>query len=90
MPKQIAISASRLIKEFSGNRVTNEVNLGVKRNELFCLVGVNGAGKTTLIKVLCNLILPTSSEILINENNILENPKKVSASISLVTGDERN
>jgi len=91
MPNSIAIKTIGLTKEFVRNkRVIDDVNLNIKKGELFCLIGSNGAGKTTLIKILCNLILPTKGDIFINGCNVLHEPEKVRSFIGLVTGDERS
>jgi len=91
MTNSIAIKTIGLTKEFVRNkRVIDDVNLNIKKGELFCLIGSNGAGKTTLIKILCNLILPTKGDIFINGCNVLHEPEKVRSFIGLVTGDERS
>lgn len=66
------------------------VNLRLRRGELFCLLGPNGAGKTTLIKMLCCLILPSQGTARINGNNIITEERKVKLSIGLVSGNERS
>jgi ABC-2 type transport system ATP-binding protein len=63
-----AIETSGLTKIFPGfwrsQYVTalSELNLTVKRGEIFGLLGPNGSGKTTTIKLLLGLISPTSGE----------------------------
>jgi ABC-2 type transport system ATP-binding protein len=48
----------------------NNVSLTVEAGETFCLIGPNGAGKTTLIRMLLNLIEPTSgSAFIFGESN---------------------
>lgn len=91
MNDSLGIRTQDLTKEFSRNKkIIHGVNLNVNKGELFCLVGPNGAGKTTLIKILCNLILPTSGEVFINGYHMLYDSERARASIGLVTGDERS
>jgi len=50
-------------------RSLNNINLKINKGEVFGILGPNGAGKTTLIKLLCQLIEPTSGEIFIGGLN---------------------
>ncbi|HXF90491.1 MAG TPA: ABC transporter ATP-binding protein [Candidatus Nitrosotenuis sp.] len=43
----------------------HNVALSVKRGEIFALLGLNGAGKSTLMKIMLDLIRPTSGEIML-------------------------
>lgn len=91
MSGAIAIKTENLNKEFVRNKkVICDINLSIKEGELFCLVGANGAGKTTLIKLLCNLILPTSGSIFVDGYDMVRDSEKGKGSIGLVTGDERS
>lgn len=91
MKNVIVIKTKGLTKRFGKNKnVIRSVDLEVRAGELFCMVGANGAGKTTLIKMLCNLILPTSGEVFINGHDMLIDPDAARSSIGLVTGDERS
>ena len=67
-----------------------DVNLKIRKGELFGVLGPNGAGKTTLIKMLCTLILPTSGTASVNGYDIVDEGDEVRASIGLVTGEERS
>jgi ABC-2 type transport system ATP-binding protein len=60
------IRAQRLCKRFRVTPVLNGVDLDVPQGSIYALVGPNGAGKTTTIKILMNIIPPSSgrSEVL--------------------------
>jgi len=60
-----------LIDLFNQSRINEvtaieNVNLKIKKGELFGILGPNGAGKTTLIKILCTLIIPTTGSAFVN------------------------
>lgn len=57
------IQTRNLTKCFDNRHVVSDVNLNVKKGEIYGLLGLNGAGKTTIMKMLINLIKPTSGEI---------------------------
>ncbi len=60
------ISISHLDKTYdSGLQALKEVNLEIRRGEIFALLGPNGAGKTTLISVVCGLVTPTGGRVMI-------------------------
>ena len=55
-----AIQTHDLAKVYRGTQALHPLTLTVPRGAVFALVGHNGAGKTTLIKLLMNMIHPTS------------------------------
>src|ERR1700683_5201658 len=55
-----AIRTFDLSKRFRRAAVLDAVNLQVPSGSIYGLVGANGAGKTTTIKVLMNLLTPSS------------------------------
>ena len=67
-----------------------DITLKIEQGELFSLLGPTGAGKTTLIKILCNLILPTSGEAYVNGFDVTEQGKQIRKSIGYVLSDERS
>ena len=58
--KQIAIRASALTRQFSSVRALNDLTIEVPAGVVFGFLGPNGSGKTTTIRLLLNLIEPTS------------------------------
>lgn len=55
-----AIEMEHLVKKYPDVQALDDLNLQVKKGELFGLLGPNGAGKTTAINILCGLTKPTS------------------------------
>ncbi len=81
-----------LLHPFRKNEITalEDVNIQIKKGELFGLLGPNGAGKTTLLKILCTLVLPTSGSAFVNGLDVTRNGKKIRRIISYVVSDERS
>ena len=57
-----AISITNLTKTYGDVTAVQNLNLQIRRGELFALLGVNGAGKTTTIKMLSGLTVPTAGD----------------------------
>lgn len=58
-----AIRLANLTKTYGGKRGVTDLNLRVERGEIFGFIGPNGAGKSTTIRMLLQLIAPTSGEL---------------------------
>ncbi len=59
------IQIKGLTKIFNGDkRVLNNLNLKIKDNSIFGLIGINGAGKTTLLRILANVYDQTEGQVL--------------------------
>jgi len=57
-------------KAFPGVQALENVDFGLKRGEIHCLVGENGAGKSTLIKALTGVDRPDTGTIILNGEEI--------------------
>jgi len=57
------LQTSHLTKTIGGKDLVSDVNLHVKKGEIYGFLGPNGAGKTTVMKMLTNLWKPTSGAI---------------------------
>ena len=66
-------------KSFGEKQVLKNVNLTIPRGKIIGLLGKNGTGKSTLIKLINDLLTPTSGEILVNGEPIGVNSKKIIA-----------
>lgn len=70
------IDLKNIIVDFDGFKAVDNVNLKVEKNDIYGIVGFSGAGKSTLVRTINLLQRPTSGEVLINGENILDLPKK--------------
>ncbi|WP_431028373.1 ABC transporter ATP-binding protein [Lysinibacillus sp. LZ02] len=59
------IQTNNLTKLYQGNAVVSNVNMHVKKGEIYGLLGPNGSGKTTIMRMIMNLLKPSSGEILV-------------------------
>ncbi|ABS23450.1 MULTISPECIES: ABC transporter ATP-binding protein [Bacillus cereus group] len=57
------LRTNQLTKVFQGKEVISDVNMHVKKGEIYGFLGPNGAGKTMIMKMIANLMKPTSGEI---------------------------
>lgn len=71
------VKCKKLCKEFDGRQILDNVNLTIPKGRIIGLLGKNGMGKTTLIKLINDLLTPTSGEVLINGNKPNENSKRI-------------
>ena len=74
-----AIKTFSLTKRYKEKTAVNNLNLTVKKGELYALLGVNGAGKSTTIKMLSCLTQPTSGDAELMGNSVVSQSSKVKA-----------
>ena len=67
-----SIVTKDLTKKYKNFTAVDNLNLEIKKGELFGLLGVNGAGKTTTIKILTGLTQPFSGKGFINGHDIIK------------------
>lgn len=79
------ISIQHLDKIYkSGFCALKDVNLKIKRGEIFALLGPNGAGKTTLISIICGIVNPSNGQILADGHNVVTDYRAARSKIGLV------
>lgn len=82
---QPIISIQNLSKVYaSGYQALKNIDLDIRRGEIFALLGPNGAGKTTLISAVCGIINPTSGTILADNHNVITEYRAARNIIGLV------
>ena len=82
---QPVISVSNLDKTYaSGFEALKEINLEIRRGEIFALLGPNGAGKTTLINIICGIVNPSGGAVLADGHDIISDYRAARSLIGLV------
>ncbi len=83
LDNQIAINnLSKVYK--NGLTALKNINLNIKKGEIFAMLGPNGAGKTTLINIICGIVKPTGGEIAVEGFDIIDDYRETRSRIGLV------
>jgi len=79
------ISVSGLSKTYAtGFRALADVDLEIRRGEIFALLGPNGAGKTTLISIVCGIVNASAGHVLVDGHDIIADYRAARSLIGLV------
>ena len=73
------IETTDLTKSFGNKKACDEVNMHVKRGDIYGFIGRNGAGKTTAMKLILGLLTPNKGNISLfgSTTNLNESRKKI-------------
>ena len=79
------ISINNLSKVYdNGFNALKNINLKIKKGEIFAMLGPNGAGKTTLISIICGIVKPSSGNVTVENFDIIKNYRDTRSRIGLV------
>ena len=79
----LAIHTDKLIKQYKGRKVVDNVSISVKQGEIVGLLGPNGAGKTTTFYMVVGLIAPDEGRVFLNDEDITKLPMYKRAQMGL-------
>ena len=68
----------------NGLTALKDINLNIKKGEIFAMLGPNGAGKTTLISIICGIVKPTSGKVTVENFDIIDDYRETRSRIGLV------
>jgi len=68
----------------SGLQALKNINLTIRKGEIFALLGPNGAGKTTLINIVCGIVTATSGTVVVDGHDIVRHYRAARSRIGLV------
>jgi ABC-2 type transport system ATP-binding protein len=68
----------------NGFTALKNINLNIKKGEIFAMLGPNGAGKTTLISIICGIVTPSSGKVTVDNFDIIDDYRETRARIGIV------
>ncbi len=84
-PQPDILTVSHLHKTYaSGHAALSDINLSIRRGEIFALLGPNGAGKTTLISAICGIVRASSGTVVVDGHDNVSAYRAARALIGLV------
>jgi ABC-2 type transport system ATP-binding protein len=79
------ISIAGLGKTYAGGfQALKQIDLEIRRGEIFALLGPNGAGKTTLINIICGIVTPSKGTVIADGHDIIRDYRAARSTIGLV------
>jgi ABC-2 type transport system ATP-binding protein len=84
MPEAILSIAGVSKRYASGHHALKNIDLEIRRGEIFALLGPNGAGKTTLIGIVCGIVNASEGRITVGGHDIVRDYRAARAMIGLV------
>ncbi len=74
MEKNHAIDLKNISKEYGENRVLDNINLYIRKNEFLTLLGPSGCGKTTTLRIIGGFEQPTEGKVIFEGKDITNIP----------------
>ena len=81
------ITIQNVSKHFDQIKALDQISADIGEGQVFGLIGTNGAGKSTLMRAMCGVLRPDEGSILIDEQNVYENPL-VKSQIFYISDDQ--
>ena len=85
--RDCAVLVEGLTKKFGDVTVVDDLNLKVKRGEIFGLLGSDGAGKTTTMQMLCGILAPSAGLMFVDGHNVEREPDAIRSAIGYMSQD---
>src|ERR1700681_3194171 len=82
-----AISISGITKQYGSLKAVNNLSLEVNQGEVFGFLGLNGAGKTTTIRILLDLLRPTSGNAAVFGHDCQSDSLKARSAVGYLPGE---
>ena len=77
----MSIEVQNISKSYGTQKALDNISFSIKKGEIVGFLGPNGAGKSTLMKILTTFISADEGMALVNDYDVINNPKSVQLSI---------
>lgn len=74
---EIILKTTDLTKKYNNKAVVDNINIEIRKGEIFGLLGPNGAGKSTTMNMICSIVRPTAGEVEVLGKNPWKQKKEV-------------
>jgi ABC-2 type transport system ATP-binding protein len=79
------VAVSGISKTYAGGfQALKNIDLMIRRGEIFALLGPNGAGKTTLINIVCGIVKATAGSAMVDGHDVVRDYRATRSLIGLV------
>ena len=68
------IEIKQVSKSFEKIEAVKDIDLKIRSQYIFGMLGTNGAGKSTLLRMMAGILRPKQGEILIDGQHVWDNP----------------
>jgi len=82
-----SITTERLAREFTGTHAVDQVDLDIRKGEVYGFLGPNGAGKSTTVRMLCTLLAPSGGRAVVAGYDVVQQPDEVRLRIGVALQD---
>lgn len=86
MSDEVAIRVEDVCKSYRQTEALKNINLEIRRGEIFGLIGPDGAGKTSLFRILTTLTLPDSGRASVEGRDVVADYAQIRRSIGYMPG----
>ncbi len=86
MEEGIAIKVEGICKSYKATKALQDIDLEIKRGEIFGLIGPDGAGKTSLFRILTTLSLPDGGKASVEGKDIIADYAQIRRTIGYMPG----
>ena len=75
------IEVKKISKTYGSKKAVKEVSFSVKQGEILGFLGVNGAGKSTTLNMITGYVCPSSGDVVVDGDSVIEDPLKAKKKI---------